>query len=444
MKNIRICTIAVLSVLIILSCRKPTLIGDDLIPEQDMMHSTRVEQDLITSTHADDSTITTKNLFYAVGRMQQESYGETNAGLYLQISLPTNNLDLGDTLTADSAVLILDYAGLYGDTLAAHTVNVYRMEEQMESSDYFSDTRFTALPLPIGKKENFVPDLDDSIDVYKFTFQPHLRIRLSQEFANDLISQDSTVFASDTTFENWLNGLYVTENSVTDDSGSIMLFDLSTLICGVALYFKTSEVDSQVVTFPISKKVNYFSHTHSVTVQAHLDDPEPPDGNDVTYVQGFAGLRTHVEVPSLDTFQNVSINKAELYFPVSGFVDSTITPPPPSVVLLAADSLGRNSFVFDYVNELYYSVVDQFVTSSNYGGSLVYETNRYGVMQYMYKFDLTREFQSIIDGRLENRGFNVICYPTYRIPNAVTLGGTANVDPNLHPYVSITYTFVNK
>lgn len=449
MKQIRIFSILLLFLVSMISCRKATLLGDELIPDSDFLHSQRQDTfSIITNTLLDDSIVTSFNIFHALGSLEDDSLGKTSANIYTQILMPTNNLNFGADAVIDSVVLILDYAGLYGDTTATHSVRVFKMLDDIETSTlYFSDSRLHYLPIEIGNKQNFIPNTKDSIEIDSIKYPAHLRIRLSDWFAQEILDDpDSTRFIDNNTFTDFLKGIYIEEDTTSGFTNSIMYLDLNSSLSGMKIYYKNILGDSLSITFPFSgNKFNYFTHNYDGTAaQTHLESLDTVSGNDLTFVQGFGGLKTFVEFPYLDSLQGVSINKAELVFTVLGTPDTVFTAPA-AMLLVRTDSTLKNIYDgISYSTELYHSLPDQSLDDPlSYGGKLDTIQNVSGQTVYAYKYDISLYIQDIVLGKRENDGLMLICYPGNRIPNGVTLCGSNFADATKRPYISITYTLVD-
>lgn len=438
-------------VLIGQSCKRPTMLGEDLIPPYDQLHSQRQDTfTIITTTLPDDSAITSFNRLYALGSLNNAEFGKTSAAIYTQVNLPTNNLYLGPNVVVDSIVLILNYGELYGDTTATHTVSVYKMTERFITTiPYFSDAKFHYLPVSIGKKSNFIPKPKDSTIVYGKKAAPALRIKLNDAFVQEFLNPaDTSKFINDTLFTGFLKGLYIETDTVSGFKNNIMLLNLFTTQSGMAVYYHNDLADSLTVMFPLNgPKVNTFTHNYTgSSALESLTNPNYTTGDSVMYVQGLTGLKAFVQIPYLENLQGVAINKAELTFTLTRPVDS-LFPPPAKLMFITADSLRKNQFIYrDYASETFVSVVDQDILFSgityDYGGNLLSGTDSLGQPVMTYKFNLTRHFQKVIQGDLPNNGFMLIVYPGYRIPNSVILGGSGHSNPSLRPYLSITYTNV--
>ncbi|MBC8046194.1 MAG: DUF4270 domain-containing protein, partial [Fimbriimonadaceae bacterium] len=362
------------------SCRKATFIGDDLIPGSDFLYSARADTfKIITNTLLDDSVATSFNIYHSLGSLNSTVFGKTSADIYTQILMPTSNLTFGANAVADSVVLTLDYAGLYGDSTAQHSLNVYKLVEDIDGSRlYYSNSKLHDLPILIGRKELFTPNLKDSVQEVDDKFPPHLRIRLSDWFAADLLSivNDSSRFRDNSTFTDYLKGILIETDVSSGYSNSTMYFDLANFISGMTIYYKNDSFDSLSIVFPFSgTKYNYFAHDYAgSTAESYLLSPDTTNGDEEVFVQGFGGLKTYIQFPTLNNLQNVSINKAELTFTIPAAIGEldTVFEVPPSLLLVKADSLLKNDFdVISYSSELFYSLPDQSVNDPLfYGGKL--------------------------------------------------------------------------
>ena len=431
------------------SCRKPNFIGDELLPEEDLLNSSRIDTfQIITYTDYEDSVVTSQNTFYALGSLNSDVYGKSTAGIYTQIKLPTNNLNFGEGAEIDSIVLTMDYSAFYGDAEAQQSISVYRMTEHMQPGRlYYSDTRFHVLPVALGKK-TFVPNLTDSVVLNNGVAQePHLRIKLYDSFGSNIINLDTLVLENDTTFLSFLPGFYIEPDTSAGYSNSMMYFDMLSSLSGVSVYYHNTEADSLNVRFPFSGiKTNRFTHNYpsEAAVTPYLNSPNTTIGDPVTYVQGLGGLRTIVKIPTIENLQDVSINKAELTVYVAGGSSSQF-PSPPKLLLTQLDSSGHNFYYLQlYSYEIYSSIVDDVLGTNEIGGEPTTITDRYGTPALVCKYNITRHVQEIIEGSITNYGFSLTCFPGNRIANSLTLAGSDCLRFTNRPYLTITYTTINK
>lgn len=450
MRNILFILFAVIGVMTLgESCKKPNFIGEDLLPEEDLLNSNRIDTfQIITYTEKEDSVVTSQNIFYALGSLNSDTYGKTTAGIYAQIKLPTNNLNFGEGAVLDSIVLTMDYAAFYGDAEAQQSISVYRMTEHMQSGRlYYSDTRFHILPVALGKK-TFVPNLTDSVVLNNGASQePHLRIKLYDSFGSNIINLDTLVLENDTTFLSFLPGFYIEADTSAGYSNSMMYFDMASTISGVSVYYHNNEADSLNVRFPFTGvKTNRFTHNYpsEAAVTAYLNSPNTTIGDPITYVQGLGGLRTIVKIPTIENLEDVSINNAELTVYVSGGSSSQF-PYPPKLYLSQLDSSGHNFYYLQlYSYEIYSSIVDDVLGTNEIGGVPTMVTDRFGTPALVCKYNITRHIQEIIEGSVTNYGFALSCFPGNRLANSLTLAGSNCLRFTNRPYLTITYTTINK
>ncbi|MBC8173017.1 MAG: DUF4270 domain-containing protein [Chitinophagales bacterium] len=448
-KNRTLCVVTVVLIVFMGACRKPTLIGDEIIPGSDFLYSQRTDTfRIITNTLYDDSVTTSFNLFYSLGSIESDVFGKTSAHIYTQVSLPSNNLNFGTNPAVDSVVITLDYAVIYGDTLAPHTVNVYKMVEDIDATrTYFSNSKLHDLHVPVGSK-NFVPNNHDSVVVYGNTFAPHLRIKLSDAFAIELFDQsDTTKFIDNENFRNFLKGIYLETDTTAGFSNGIMQFNMASIISGMQIFYHNDDADSLSTLLNFTGlKYNYFTHNYTETAPTinYLTNPDTINGDEEIFVHGFAGLKSYIQIPFLTNLQDVGINKAEIIFTVLGEID-TIFDPPTAILLTRTDSTLENKFNFiSYTAEQFFSLPDQgFDNSLSYGGSLDTLVNRFGQTVNVYKYDISLYFQDIIAGREDNNGMMLTVYAGNRLVNGVVLAGSSYADTTKRPYLSVTYTLVD-
>lgn len=437
---------------ILASCDKDNFIGRDLLPEEDLLNSLQIDTfRVVTYTDLDDSVVTSQNVFYALGSLDNDRYGASTASIYTQMLLPAANLFFGETPVVDSVVMTLDYSGYHGDTTALHTISVLRMIEPLRSGrNYYSDDKFRTLPIPVGKRAGFKANFRDSVTLADGTkWEPHLRINMFESFGQNIVDLDSNILASDTSFIEYLQGLCITPDTTLGGfANGVMFFDLSSGISGVRVYYHNSEADSLSILFPFTGvKTNSFTHRYGTETDAYnaLMTTDTTNGDVFTYVQGFGGLRTIVKLPTLKDLTDVSINKAELVFTMSND-GARYFPAPPKVGIVQLDSLAHNYYYINlYSFELYSSIIDDNFGSTDIGGIAVKTIrDETGRTVYEYRYNITKHVQNIINGDLDNYGFALICFPGNRVPNAVTLGGPQCIREDFRPRFSITYTTINK
>jgi Domain of unknown function (DUF4270) len=290
------------------SCSDPTNIGAKVVGEIDRMEPVFTDTLTVTSiTRRDDSLFTYKNNTYFLGTLNDPKIGKTFAGINVQARLPSNNINLGDGLVADSAFLELDYYKVYGDKDARHSFLVYQISDVMDfNEEYRSYHQFPYDPVVIGKIENFIPATGDS---------SILRIKLDKGFADMMINQSRTLnFASNFRFLEFFRGIYIAPDTSNGYSNSLMYIDLLGGKSRMVFYYKNKGRDS--LTFNLSIGVssamqNFYKNQY--TNPSLLDQLNKIVKEDsINYIKGLSGLSIAVNVPHIKNLGKISIMKAEL------------------------------------------------------------------------------------------------------------------------------------
>jgi hypothetical protein len=387
-----------------------------------------------------DDTIRTDNAQYnLLGSNNDPIFGKNAASFYTQVMLSADNPVFGTAFAPpifDSLILSLTYAGvscIYGDTNSPMTVKVYQMTQSLyNDSAYFSNRDFLTTGVPLAVK-TFVPHPRDSVIIGKDTLAPQLRIPLSQNVLNSFTSASATtIFANNTNFLQFFNGIYITAAPATG-VGSIISFDLLNPQSEITLYYHTA-VDTTSFSFVMDNgdadRVNHFNHTKYYYANSYLRSELTRDsiknGNKVLYMQSMAGLRVRIEYPYIKNLVKkgkIAINKAQLVIPVDDSTDISLPSyAPPNELVLVEESGGLDRFL-----------IDQSEGTSYYGGI-------YNASTKSYTFNIALYLQRVLDGVEPNLGLYLEVWTADRpsTPNRVVLKGPKRHNSNLS--LNITYT----
>ncbi len=367
---------------------------------------------------------------FMLGNMDDPIFGQSYAGIYLQLSLPVNSLDLGDALQLDSVVLSLDYLGFYGNAAAAQNVLVFPLEDDMDiTEEYLTDRRFQFASFPIGEKRNFVPDLTSTLNILGDSAAPaHLRIRLNDSFGQLLLDQSGGAHvANNAAFLDFFPGLYLSSDTNLITNGMIY-FDLNSVVSNLTLYYRNNLSDALSFTFEIdasTAKNNHFRHEYTTRVKDAID----MEIDSVLYVQSMAGVKAKIEIPGLKNLGRVVVNKAELVFTIAAdpTMADTSFGPPAQMYLLRSDAEGKNDFISDL-----------FEGTDYYGGFKIVELGDKGQLVSHYRFNIALNTQQIIDGTFEDYGLYLITFPSSQIGDRVIIQGAGSTADSIK--LNLTYT----
>jgi predicted small secreted protein len=440
--------------LVLASCNEPTGIGRDLLGDGDLLTALTDTFTVHTYTIRSDSVYATNLLDNLIGSDDDPVFGRSTAGLYTQFLLPTNNLDFtpdtGSTVYVfDSLVLSLSLTGFYGDETVPQNISVFRMTEQIETGTvYNADRDFAVDPVRIGQRLSFLPAVGDSVTVGGVRQPPQVRIPLDVTFGQQLFSlAGQPELANDTSFQNWLPGLYIVPDTLSGFSRGFFRVNPRNAVSRLNLYYRAISpvnTDTNAVVFPIGTStitVAHYTHQYS-TGEAIPRDCGSSGTDSVVYVSGLAGHSMRIEIPNLEDLGTVAINRAILRFALTGGTAAdSVFPAPSQCYVLATDSVCGNEFIFiSRSSETYWSVYDQFEPASHYGG--IKENIVVGPGQRItgYEINLTRHVQRILNGEVDNKGFVLVPFPYFRNANRAIIGGVNHPDERLRMSLEILYT----
>lgn len=382
----------------------------------------------------EDSLRTDLSIFNLLGLYHDPIFGPMSSSLYSQVTLTGVNVDFGsDTATLDSIVLTLDYEALYGDTASPMSINVYVLDESLNSSnEHYSDQYTSYNPTPIGSL-TFTPNLKDSVNIgfNSETKAPHIRIKLDNTFGESLMKADGSGrnrMTNNSTFTEFFKGLYITTtDSVSNTSlaagqGSILSLNMNSALSTVTLYYN----DSLKYDFTInSEGVKYCRYAHNYTgtdIEAHLNN-SPIRDTTVSYLSTMAGVKTKVEIPHIKNITRngaVVINKAELVVTLENGTEGNFDDPLESISLVGIDENGETFFLPDFFEGIDY-----------YGGEYDSDTKT-------YKFNIARHVNDLIYGNSGNYGM-------YLVANGASISAKRSVvttekHPSAKIKLNITYS----
>ncbi len=406
---------------LIFSCEDPELVGSAVLPSGDQPGVFFTDTTTIKGqTVKEDSLVGSNNtapLF--LGSMNDAEIGVSAASFYVQLRLGSllNNGFNGVT-KPDSVVLSLGYKSIYGDSAAMHHISVYEMDESMSVSSIYYTTHDFALKSPGIGSVSLVPNLVDSIQVGTTKKPAQLRFRLSDDVGTSIMQQyitDSTTYSSNSKFLEFFKGIYLTD--IADGNGSILTLDPNSSLNALTIYYKKAPTDpfSSVYNFLInenSARNNRYKHQYNPTV---FDSVNPT----TFYVQSMAGLKTKLQFPNLMNLtanHPVSINNATIVVKIKPGSTTPLTNHL-SLIVRAADSLGRNTLI-----------IDEFESNNVINGLFTNDICTLNISRYL---------QSVVNGDLKNYGIYLVASGSLSNARRTFLEGPVEVKLNL------TYTHPN-
>ena len=411
----------------LLGCKDPILENKQLLTSDDYLNGNKDTLHVKIFSEFEKPLVSSGISVGVLGNLNDPNFGNTYAGTYAQCRITSNNISFGDSLLGlDSVVLVLKYNGMYGNFTNPIGLLVFEVNQNMvDSISYHTNDAFQVNIPAIGKVDNYVPDLTDSVHLFNGDYPPHLRIRLSDAFGNKILHADTNTLRDNTAFLNLCKGLYVTTNPLSVGNGLVYL-DLLSVISGVTLYYHNSISDSLSYNIPISGvAVNHFDNIYSNTsVYNSVNNPNL-NGEEKMYLQAGVGVKGKIFIKDLDSLpKKIAVNKAELILTQSGTDTSYLAP---SVLdLFRIDNAGQAQRLED----------DGLIS---YGGVKVSETLSDGTTVNRYRFNIRKYFQKLVEGIYSNNGFYLQTISANSNSERVVITNTST-DKNYQVSLIITYT----
>ncbi|MCW3106611.1 MAG: hypothetical protein JWQ09_1117 [Segetibacter sp.] len=414
-------SIAIAIVFFISACTKieSTTIGSGLIPPIDGVTTLDTTFDVFTNNYIDplgDSAKVYKSDDHVIGTITNDPlFGKTVAKAFFELK-PTSykfSFQNGQTLNVDSAVLILSYKGVFGDTLISQNWEVRELNESIRGDTIFNVSKsFATGSSVLGSKTIDIPRLKDSINDRFENASNQIRIKLSGSFANRLMKQfDSTAgnaYESDSLFREHFKGFAVmpAAGSLGNALIRINLADTNTKL---ALFYNYQIKDSSAgkrdttvsyfrfsdgtTSVPVSGNANYIKRDRNGSqLKQYFENTTRNDS--LVFIQTMPGTFTTIKIPGLSRFPNAIIHRAELLTfqaPDVSALDLLLTPP--RYLLLSG---------YDSTNKVKTNIKNDFIVSagttniSTFGGYLMEkEVPPYGIVK-AYSFDMSRYVQGIV------------------------------------------------
>ncbi|TAG12907.1 MAG: DUF4270 family protein [Sphingobacteriia bacterium] len=321
--------------LIVASCTRITTteLGSGLIPAVDGVNTLDTIMEVITDNFDDpDTTRIYRSNKVIIGAITNDPiFGRTSASVNFELypnSFPFFIPGTKDSITVDSAVLILSYRGIYGDSAKPLRLRV----DEISTNTPLNPFRAYPVNHPNVNPVNTIGSLANPFDLDIRTIKDsvknryekatnQIRIKLRQDVARRFIKDyDSTnAYRSDSTFRSFFAGFSLKVDAV-NPANALLYLNLQDTNTKLALYYNSSTTgatvrDTNVIYFRfspiISGMANFVTRNRSgAEINSRLTTTSKPDS--LVYVQAEPGTYVRIRIPNLGQLSNRIIHRAEL------------------------------------------------------------------------------------------------------------------------------------
>ncbi len=395
-----------------------TELGAGLLPPIDGVTTLDTIVDVITDNFDNPDTMRVyKSGNQVLGAITNDPlFGKTQASMYFEMkpaSYPFQPAGVKDSLVVDSAVLILSYRGLYGDSTMPLRLHVFEIDKNtpLDPAVNYASNYPSVFPVKLGAEianpvTVDIRRLSDSVNNRYENSVNQLRIRLNSSMATRFLkTYDSTnAYQSDSAFRTYFAGFGLTADA-SGGANALLKFNLNDTNSKFALYYSSSSTGATVRDTSVSYfsfNATYSGNANIITrdrsgseITNHLTTTAKPDS--LAYIQTFPGSFVRIKIPALQNLSNRIIHRAELIVeqvPDDAHLATIETQmlPPRFLLLSRYDSSSKT--LRNIPNDFYIGTSGP--NTSSFGGYLSYKSiNGYDRVA-AYTFDLSRYVQGIV------------------------------------------------
>ena len=308
------------------ACNKASEISA-FIEENNEILVAATELPINTTVVPPDSVLTYSSSFFTTtffsGALNDPYFGKSKAILNFQIGA-SSEPDLTDAIL-DSAILTIAYdtvRQIYGPSTNALAFDVFEITQDLDlDSTYFSNAKIAVDPVKIGSIDGLFPATNAMVNVVEpnnrtgfdtVQLRPHVRIPLTAEFGNKLLSLTPDDFISNDKFREKIQGIRL---SPVSDDGGMVYFIIYNSISRVSLYYTQNDT-AKLLNLPVrNDNVAFNTYEHQVDgypVGDLYTDMSVADS--ILFIQSMQGPDIGIEVSDLSPIEGATVNRAEITF----------------------------------------------------------------------------------------------------------------------------------
>jgi len=382
-------SVYLLSILFI-SCSDPDILGLEIQPESDnILIFNTTSDDFKIDVQSEDSLRTDNVVSLTLGEIYDPIFGLNSAGFYTQLLLTENNIDLGNNPVVDSVILSYTYSGYYGDINQIDNLSVQRIFTDLyNDSIYYSST--------------FQPTISTTNNIDEFIISansdnPNIRIKLTNDFGQEIIDLGSEFLVDNETFLSQFKGLSL---SAFGSNGMLYLNPN-----GSESFFRIYYSNDENISDTLSLDFQVGGDAARVNIFNDKNSQEITEDQSKIHIQSMAGYKAKITLDNLDILRtilkNKVINKATINFSVQDGSQTEFSAHE-KLVLVRVNSSGENIFLSDFLLE----------GDAYFGGALINDKYQFTVTRYLHQLltntDFTADLYLLAGGSAVNASRTIL------------------------------------
>ena len=382
-------SVYLLSILFI-SCSDPDILGLEIQPESDnILIFNTTSDDFKIDVQSEDSLRTDNVVSLTLGEIYDPIFGLNSAGFYTQLLLTENNIDLGNNPVVDSVILSYTYSGYYGDINQIDNLSVQRIFTDLyNDSIYYSST--------------FQPTISTTNNIDEFIISansdnPNIRIKLTNDFGQEIIDLGSEFLVDNETFLSQFKGMSL---SAFGSNGMLYLNPN-----GSESFFRIYYSNDENISDTLSLDFQVGGGAARVNIFNDKNSQEITEDHSKIHIQSMAGYKAKITLDNLDILRtilkNKVINKATINFSVQDGSQTEFSAHE-KLVLVRVNSSGENIFLSDFLLE----------GDAYFGGALINDEYQFTVTRYLHQLltntDFTADLYLLAGGSAVNASRTIL------------------------------------
>ncbi|MFP4023666.1 MAG: hypothetical protein ACLFVR_03990 [Thiohalospira sp.] len=381
-----------------ISCEEEiSSIGDDLIPESDIIKiDTTTSNTFTTYVKSGDSILTESRTNYNIGINFNDYFGRIDGRFASQVGPYSYSYPYDDIESLDSLVLYFKIDSICG--VENNTIfNVYELDSAIiEAKDYYSNYEI----------ENMIPNLNQINTTYRKSGDSLLVFKLSSDFYQK-ITTDELIYEDKESFLDEIKGIALIPENTDGTHGQLFNINLENNDSKITAYYKAdNEGDIDTLSFNYffngykfgQYKINY----EGAEINNFLEN-DTVMSDSLLFLQGLGGAYSTIAFNNINEWEDFkySILKAELIIPTADFNYDD-------------DSFFPQRLFFTYTDN--YGDLRQIEDNSGdyFGGTLNNDYN-------YFSFDISKHFRDIINGNINDTTLDVRIVNNSSYPHRIIL-----------------------
>tara|TARA_B100000963_G_scaffold5770_1_gene4463 strand:- start:1932 stop:3137 length:1206 start_codon:yes stop_codon:yes gene_type:complete len=376
--------------LLFISCSDPNILGLEIQPESDnILIFNTISDDFKIDVQSEDSLRTDNVVSLTLGEIYDPIFGLNSAGFYTQLLLTENNIDLGNNPVVDSVILSYTYSGYYGDINQIDNLSVQRIFTDLyNDSIYYSST--------------FQPTISTTNNIDEFIISansdnPNIRIKLTNDFGQEIIDLGSEFLVDNETFLSQFKGMSL---SAFGSNGMLYLNPN-----GSESFFRIYYSNDENISDTLSLDFQVGGDAARVNIFNDKNSQEITEDQSKIHIQSMAGYKAKITLDNLDILRtilkNKVINKATINFSVQDGSQTEFSAHE-KLVLVRVNSSGENIFLSDFLLE----------GDAYFGGALINDKYQFTVTRYLHQLltntDFTADLYLLAGGSAVNASRTIL------------------------------------